>query len=103
MVTKDELTELLWKDTFVTPNALTRLVAQLRRELGDVATEAGVESVYTAMDRGAEAIYLPGGSRSAEALTEDLARTAMVIEAAEAAAKNAVYTPAQLGGLTLVP
>jgi Tol biopolymer transport system component/DNA-binding winged helix-turn-helix (wHTH) protein len=40
VVTKDELTELLWKDTFVTPNALTRLIAQLRRELGDTATEA---------------------------------------------------------------
>lgn len=40
VVTKDELTELLWKDTFVTPNALTRLIAQLRRELGDAATEA---------------------------------------------------------------
>jgi Tol biopolymer transport system component/DNA-binding winged helix-turn-helix (wHTH) protein len=40
VVTKDELTELLWKDTFVTPNALTRLIAQLRRELGDVAMEA---------------------------------------------------------------
>lgn len=40
VVTKDELTELLWKDTFVTPNALTRLVAQLRRELGDVAGDA---------------------------------------------------------------
>jgi Tol biopolymer transport system component/DNA-binding winged helix-turn-helix (wHTH) protein len=39
VVTKGELTELLWKDTFVTPNALTRLVAQLRRELGDVASE----------------------------------------------------------------
>jgi Tol biopolymer transport system component/DNA-binding winged helix-turn-helix (wHTH) protein len=40
VVTKDELTELLWKDTFVTPNALTRLVAQLRRELRDDASEA---------------------------------------------------------------
>ena len=40
VVTKDELTELLWKDTFVTPNALTRLIAQLRRELGDTANEA---------------------------------------------------------------
>lgn len=40
VVTKDELADLLWKDTFVTPNALTRLIAQLRRELGDTATEA---------------------------------------------------------------
>ena len=40
VVSKDEIFEVLWKDTFVTPNALTRLVAQLRRELGDVAGEA---------------------------------------------------------------
>jgi len=42
VVTKDEIVEHLWKDTFVTPNALTRLVAQLRRELGDAAHEASV-------------------------------------------------------------
>jgi Tol biopolymer transport system component/DNA-binding winged helix-turn-helix (wHTH) protein len=40
VVTKDELADHLWRDTFVTPNALTRLVAQLRRELGDAAHEA---------------------------------------------------------------
>ncbi len=42
VVTKDEIVEHLWKDTFVTPNALTRLVAQLRRQLGDDAQEAKV-------------------------------------------------------------
>ena len=35
LVTKDELLESVWKDTFVTPNALTRAVAQLRKSLGD--------------------------------------------------------------------
>ena len=50
VVTKDELTELLWKHTFVTPNALTRLVAQLRRQLGDVAGEA--RYIQTAHRRG---------------------------------------------------
>ena len=50
VVTKDELTELLWKDTFVTPNALTRLVAQLRRQLGDDASEA--RYIETAHRRG---------------------------------------------------
>jgi Tol biopolymer transport system component/DNA-binding winged helix-turn-helix (wHTH) protein len=50
VVTKDELTEVLWKDTFVTPNALTRLIAQLRRELGDTATEA--RYIQTAHRRG---------------------------------------------------
>src|SRR6185436_3723621 len=35
LVTKDELLDAIWKDTFVTPNALTRAVAQLRKGLGD--------------------------------------------------------------------
>jgi Tol biopolymer transport system component/DNA-binding winged helix-turn-helix (wHTH) protein len=40
LVTKDELLESVWRDTFVTPNVLTRAVAQLRRLLGDDAREA---------------------------------------------------------------
>ncbi len=40
LVTKDELLESVWRDTFVTPNVLTRAVAQLRRVLGDDAREA---------------------------------------------------------------
>jgi DNA-binding winged helix-turn-helix (wHTH) protein/Tol biopolymer transport system component len=35
LVPKDELLDAIWKDTFVTPNALTRAVAQLRKVLGD--------------------------------------------------------------------
>jgi len=35
LVTKDELLDCVWKDTFVTPNALTRAIAQLRKGLGD--------------------------------------------------------------------
>jgi Tol biopolymer transport system component/DNA-binding winged helix-turn-helix (wHTH) protein len=37
LVTKDELLEAIWKDAFVTPNVLTRAVAQLRKGLGDDA------------------------------------------------------------------
>ena len=37
LVTKDELMDNVWKDTFVTPNALTRAVAQLRKGLDDDA------------------------------------------------------------------
>jgi DNA-binding winged helix-turn-helix (wHTH) protein/dipeptidyl aminopeptidase/acylaminoacyl peptidase len=37
LVPKDELLDAIWKDTFVTPNALTRAVAQLRKVLGDDA------------------------------------------------------------------
>jgi Tol biopolymer transport system component/DNA-binding winged helix-turn-helix (wHTH) protein len=40
VVTKDELLDVVWKDTFVTPNVLTRAVAQLRKALGDAAFEA---------------------------------------------------------------
>jgi Tol biopolymer transport system component/DNA-binding winged helix-turn-helix (wHTH) protein len=40
LVTKEELLDAIWGDTFVTPNVLTRAIAQLRRELGDDAREA---------------------------------------------------------------
>jgi Tol biopolymer transport system component/DNA-binding winged helix-turn-helix (wHTH) protein len=39
-VTKDELIENVWEGTAVTDNALTRIVAQIRRELGDDARQA---------------------------------------------------------------
>src|SRR5438105_4756005 len=39
-VTKEELIEAVWADIAVTDNALTRIVAQLRRELGDDARQA---------------------------------------------------------------
>src|SRR4030095_13772391 len=35
LLTKAELLDCVWKDTFVTPNALTRAIAQLRKSLGD--------------------------------------------------------------------
>src|SRR5687767_12090980 len=40
LVPKDELLESLWPGTFVTPNVLTRAMAQLRKGLGDDAHEA---------------------------------------------------------------
>jgi Tol biopolymer transport system component len=40
LVTKDELLHVVWAGTFVTPNVLTRAVAQLRKALGDDAFEA---------------------------------------------------------------
>src|SRR5688572_26289651 len=40
LLTKDQLLDLAWRDTFVTPNALTRVIAQLRRALGDDAEES---------------------------------------------------------------
>ena len=42
MVLKEELLDGVWRDTFVTPNALTRVIAQLRKALGDDAQEARI-------------------------------------------------------------
>ena len=50
LVTKDELLDAVWKDTFVTPNALTRAIAQVRKALGDDAHEARV--IETVSKRG---------------------------------------------------
>lgn len=48
LVTKDELLDLAWPGVAVTPNALTRVIAQLRRELGDDASDAKyIETVPT--------------------------------------------------------
>jgi len=48
LVTKAEIQDAVWKDTAVTENALTRLVAQIRKALGDDAREARyVETVAT--------------------------------------------------------
>jgi len=48
LVTRDELLDAAWPGVAVTPNALTRVIAQLRRELGDDAAEARfIETVPT--------------------------------------------------------
>ena len=48
LVTKAEIQEAVWGDTFVTENALTRLVAQIRKGLGDGARVARyIETVPT--------------------------------------------------------
>ena len=61
VVSKDELVDLLWKDTFVTPNALTRLVAQLRRELGDDAQEPRyIQTVHRRGYRFIAPLIVPG-------------------------------------------
>lgn len=40
LVTKDEVLEAVWPATFVTPNVLTRAVAQIRKALGDEREDA---------------------------------------------------------------
>ena len=48
LVEKDELLEAVWKDLYVTPNALTRVIAHLRKTLGDDAKESRyIETVPT--------------------------------------------------------
>lgn len=48
LVEKEELLNAVWRDTFVTPNALTRVIAQLRKTLGDDVKEARyIETVPT--------------------------------------------------------
>lgn len=48
VVEKDELLKAIWKETFVTDNALTRVIAQLRKILGDHAHEARyIETIPT--------------------------------------------------------
>src|SRR5690242_1380884 len=48
VVTKKEIFDRLWSDTTVTDNALTRIVAQLRKALGDDAKAAKyIETVPT--------------------------------------------------------
>lgn len=48
VVPKDELVEAVWAGTFVSDNALTRLIAQLRKQLGDTAKDSRViETVPT--------------------------------------------------------
>src|SRR3954470_17350581 len=42
LVTKEELFKAVWQDTFVTDNALTRTVAQIRKALGDDARQGRI-------------------------------------------------------------
>jgi Tol biopolymer transport system component/DNA-binding winged helix-turn-helix (wHTH) protein len=48
VVMKEELLDAVWRDTFVTPNVLTRAIAQLRKAIGDDARESRyIETVAT--------------------------------------------------------
>jgi Tol biopolymer transport system component/DNA-binding winged helix-turn-helix (wHTH) protein len=56
LVTKDELLDQVWRDTFVTPNVLTRAIAQIRRAIGDDAHES--KYIETVAKRGYRFIAL---------------------------------------------
>lgn len=48
LIEKDELLDALWKDTYVTENALTREIARLRKLLGDDPKQARyIQTVHT--------------------------------------------------------
>lgn len=72
LVTKEELLDAAWKDTFVTPNVLTRAVAQLRKALGDDAFEA--RYIETVAKRGYRFIA-PVTQVGAAAVTPTIAAT----------------------------
>ena len=56
LVLKEELLDGVWRDTFVTPNALTRVIAQLRKALGRRCAGGARHR-----DRAAEGLSLPAG------------------------------------------
>ncbi|HEY9433804.1 MAG TPA: winged helix-turn-helix domain-containing protein, partial [Blastocatellia bacterium] len=78
LIEKDELLSGVWKESFVTPNAMTRIIAQLRRELGDDAKTPHI--IQTVPTRGY--VFLPEVQRHEEelprALTGEAALTAVV-------------------------
>ena len=72
LVSKDELLDAVWHDTFVTPNVLTRAVAQLRKALGDEAREARIiETVAKRGYRFIASVTVIGGDPSASSGSSD--------------------------------
>lgn len=74
LVSKEELIGAVWKGTAVTDNALTRLVAQLRRALGDEAH--GARFIETVPTRGYRFIGQPTRTLIAEPSPVDAPATA---------------------------
>jgi len=74
LIEKDDLLNAVWKDSFVTQNAMTRVIAQLRKALGDDAKQARyIETVPTRGYRFIADIQLIDSS--ADSVTENPART----------------------------
>ena len=80
LVEKQELLDAVWKDTTVTENAMTRVVAQLRKALGDPAAEPRyIETVPTRGYRFiAEVNVLPEGAMVAPGGARPDARRAVL-------------------------
>lgn len=91
LVSKAEIQAAVWKDTAVTENALTRLVAQIRRGLGDDAREARyIETVPT---RGYRFVALLRGGAVSEAPAAPGASLGPPLEAAASRVEPAVPRP----------
>jgi Tol biopolymer transport system component/DNA-binding winged helix-turn-helix (wHTH) protein len=67
LIEKRELLDAVWKETFVTENALTREIAQLRKALGETAREAKyIETVPTKGYRFIADVEIRNGRKSLE-------------------------------------
>ncbi len=75
LVLKEDLLDAVWRDTFVTPNALTRVIAQLRKALADDAQEATV--IETVPRKGYRLIPPVTVSTAPETETATLPQSAM--------------------------
>src|SRR5215471_19997832 len=57
LIGKQELLDAVWKEAFVTENAMTRVIAQLRKALGDDSKDA--KYIETAPTRVADRMAVP--------------------------------------------
>jgi TolB-like protein/DNA-binding winged helix-turn-helix (wHTH) protein/Flp pilus assembly protein TadD len=87
LIEKDELLSGVWKESFVTPNAMTRIIAQLRRELGDDAKTPHI--IQTVPTRGY--VFLPEVQRHEEELPRTLTG-AVALTGALSAARRVTRT-----------
>ena len=72
LVEKRELLDAIWRETFVTENALTREIAQLRKALGENAREAKyIETVPTKGYRFIADVEIKNGSRTREEIEDE--------------------------------
>src|SRR5262249_48359106 len=100
VVSKDELMQSLWPDTFVEESNLTQNISQLRRALGDGAADA--QYIETIPKRGYR--FVAGGRRTQAVATQAVGAQAAVstdeaIAANGHAPEGAAEPSAQLAGL----
>jgi Tol biopolymer transport system component/DNA-binding winged helix-turn-helix (wHTH) protein len=79
LIEKRELLDAVWKETFVTENALTREIAQLRKALGENAREAKyIETVPTKGYRFIADVEIKNGRKSVEEAKEEALKVAAI-------------------------